>query len=159
MNTNSQMNNQDIKAAFSGLFDNRTEQDRRDDAAQLISFRYLSEVERLMGERGLTKRDLAKAIGTSASYITQLFRGDRLLNFGMLARLEAALDVTFIVEARQPAALPFVEYGYNDGQPTRPVRATHHSSWPFIGYSANPDTPYDYSDVSVETPTFLRQAA
>ena len=102
MNTNSQMNNQDIKAAFSGLFDNRTEQDRRDDAALLISFRYLSEVERLMGERGLTKRDLAKAIGTSASYITQLFRGDRLLNFGMLARLEAALDVAFVVEARQP---------------------------------------------------------
>lgn len=102
MTTNPLTTNQDIKAAFSGLFDNRTEQDRRDDAAQLLSFRYLSEVERLMVERGLTKRDLAKAVGASASYITQLFRGDRLLNFDMLARLESALDVTFVVEARQP---------------------------------------------------------
>lgn len=98
--------NEDIKAAFSGLFDNRTEQERRDDAAQMVSFRYLSEVERLMQERGLTKRDIAKAVGTSPSYITQLFRGDRLLNLDMLARLEAAFDVKFLIEARQSAALP-----------------------------------------------------
>ena len=92
-------NPEDIKAAFSSLFDNRTEQQQRDDAAQILSFRFLSEVERLMDEQGFTRRKLAELVGTSPSYITQLFRGDRLLNIDMLARFEQALGVQFVVDA------------------------------------------------------------
>lgn len=136
MNTNSLKTNQDIKDAFSGLFENRTEQERRDDAAQMLSFRYLSEVERLMQAYGMTKRRLAEAVGTSPSYITQLFRGDRLLNFDILARIEEALSVKFTVEARQPAALP-VEFDYNDAAlPPKPVRQLPTTSL-LTGYSTN----------------------
>lgn len=145
MNTNSLKTNQDIKAAFSGLFENRTEQERRDDAAQLLSFRFLSEVERLLTERGMTKRQLAEAVGTSASYITQLFRGDRLLNVDMLARLEEALSTKFFVEARQPAALP-IEFDYNDATiPKKPVRQTHSAS-PFLNYSINSSGVYSQNN-------------
>ena len=155
MNTNWN-NPEDIKAAFGGLFENRTEQERRDDAAQMLSFRYLSEVERLLHERGMTKRDLAVAVGTSPSYITQLFRGDRLLNFDMLARLEDALSVKFTVEARQPAALP-VEFDYNDAPlPTQPARQLHTAS-PFIIYSVNPYKAAEYNDAL--TATYLRQVS
>lgn len=86
---------EDIQAAFGGLFVNRTDEQQRDDAAQLLSFRFLSEVERLMQEKGFTKRKLAESVGTSPSYITQLFRGDRLLNIDMLARFEQVFGVRF----------------------------------------------------------------
>ena len=90
---------EEIKAAFGGLFNNRTEEQQREDAAQLLSFRLLSEVERVMNECGLTKRQLATSVGTSASYITQLFRGDRLVNITMLARFEQVLGVQFVARA------------------------------------------------------------
>jgi transcriptional regulator with XRE-family HTH domain len=37
-------------------------------------------------------------IGTSASYLTQLFRGDRLLNFRTIAKIEAALNIEFKIQ-------------------------------------------------------------
>lgn len=95
MNTNLRTP-EELKTAFSSLFNNRTEDQQREDAAQLLSFRLLSEVERLMTEQGLTKRQLATSVGTSASYITQLFRGDRLVNINMLARFEQVLGVQFV---------------------------------------------------------------
>ena len=103
MNTNLTSSN-DIKEVFSGLFTNRTEEERREDAAQLLSFRFLSEIERLMEERGLNKRKLAEAVGTSPSYITQLFRGDRLLNIDMMARFENALSIRFTTTGSEPSS-------------------------------------------------------
>lgn len=47
---------------------------------RMISFRFLSEVEKLSDEKNWNKKELAKNIGTSASYITQLFRGTKLIN-------------------------------------------------------------------------------
>ncbi|MBC8152429.1 MAG: helix-turn-helix transcriptional regulator [Bacteroidetes bacterium] len=92
---------EEIRAAFSALFANRTDQQQRDDDAQLLSFRFLSEVERIMQEQGFTRRKLAESVGTSPSYITQLFRGDRRLNMDMLARFEQVLGVQFVVSAGQ----------------------------------------------------------
>lgn len=158
MNTNSRMNDEDIKAAFGSLFENRTEQERREYAAQMLSFRYLSEIERLMQAFGMTKRRLAEMVGTSPSYITQLFRGDRLLNFDMLARMEEALSVKFTVEARQPEALP-VEFDYNDtGLPTKPVRNLHGLS-PFFSYPPDSDEVADYEDILIDNYTTYRYAS
>lgn len=105
MNTNL-TNPNDIKQAFGDLFANRTEEEQREDAAQLLSFRFLSEVERIMDERDLTRRKLAELVGTSSSYITQLFRGDRLLNIDMMARFEKALDIRFTATGSEPATQP-----------------------------------------------------
>ena len=96
---------EEIKAAFDGLFTNRTEEQHREDAAQLLSFRFLSEVERLMTERGLTKRQLATSVGTSASYITQLFRGDRLVNIDMLARFEQIMGIQFVTRVGESSVM------------------------------------------------------
>jgi len=104
MNTNLKTP-KEIKDAFAGLFDNRTEEQKQEDAAQLLSFRFLSEVERLMNERGLTRRQLASMVGTSASYITQLFRGDRLINMDILARFERVLEVRFVAGTSESAVV------------------------------------------------------
>lgn len=48
--------------------------------AHIHSLIYLSETEKAMDRKDWTKKRLAEEIGTFASYLTQLFRGDRFLN-------------------------------------------------------------------------------
>ena len=98
-------NTEEIQTAFEGIFDNRSDQQIREDAAQILSFRFLSEVERLMQNRGMSKRELAKAVGTSASYITQLFRGYRLVSIDMLARFEHVFDIQFAMATESSAVI------------------------------------------------------
>lgn len=108
------MSLREIKAALRRLRDEKTPAQRESAAAKLLSFRFLSEVEALAEARGLTRRALAQALGTSPSYITQLYRGDRLLNLTMAARLERVLEVQFHVKAVVPRV--------NTPAETHPVR-------------------------------------
>lgn len=77
---------------FEKLFSLSSE-DKIEERAQMISFLFLSEFEKVLVERGWTKKHLAKRIGTSPSFLTQLFRGDRLLSLKMIAKIEQALNV------------------------------------------------------------------
>ena len=79
------------------LFENKKEKDEYN--AQMISYRILSEVERVCEERKLKKKDLAEKIGTSKSYITQLFRGNKSINTTVMAKFEDALEITFSIKA------------------------------------------------------------
>ena len=92
----------EIKAALRRLRDERTPAQLEAAAARLLSFRFLSEVERLTDEQGLKRGALARALGTSPSYVTQLYRGDRMLNLNMAARMERVLGVQFQVRAVVP---------------------------------------------------------
>lgn len=58
---------------------------------------FMVEVEKAMEMRGMTKKELATKVGTSASYITQLFRFDKMVNMEMLAKMKIALDIEFII--------------------------------------------------------------
>jgi transcriptional regulator with XRE-family HTH domain len=98
---------EEIKAALRQLRDEKTVDEQDEAAAYSIAFNFLSEVETLMDEQGLTRRALAEAVGTSPSYITQLFRGDRVLNLLMAARMQRVLGIQFKVKAMRP--LPIAE--------------------------------------------------
>src|SRR5690554_4388087 len=67
---------------------------------RMINYRFLSIIDEKMDELDLSKKDLAEAIGTSASYVTQLFRGDKILNLSTLAKLQNALNVKFKISDR-----------------------------------------------------------
>ncbi len=97
---------EEIKAALRQLRDEKTVDEQDEAAAHSIAFNFLSEVETLMDEQGLTRRALAEAVGTSPSYITQLFRGDRILNLLMAARMQRVLGVLFKVKAMRPLPIP-----------------------------------------------------
>ena len=58
---------------------------------------FLSEIEKVCEERGLLKKDLAGMIGTSPSYITQLFRGNKIINLETIAKIILALNIKFEV--------------------------------------------------------------
>jgi transcriptional regulator with XRE-family HTH domain len=67
--------------------------------AQMLMFSFLSEVERFQEMQDINKKGLAEKIRTSASYITQLFRGNKPLNFDTLAKIQKALKIKFKISA------------------------------------------------------------
>ena len=65
---------------------------------RMIMYRFLSEVERLAEENDLNKKQLATLIDTSPSFITQLFRGNKIINLQMIAKFQHAFDGVFDVK-------------------------------------------------------------
>jgi len=92
---------EEIRSEFQKLFE-KSPEEQVEHRAQMLSWIFLSEAQKVMDQKGWTRKQLAKEIGTSASYLTQLFRGDRLLNFKTVAKIEAALDIEFEVVSLRP---------------------------------------------------------
>lgn len=90
-----------VAPGFESLFAHKSEEEALEHEARMIMARFLSEMEKVASEKKLKKADIAKAIGTSASFITQLYRGDKLINLTTLAKLQVAYDFTFEVKAKE----------------------------------------------------------
>jgi len=86
-----------VQGAFDSLFEFSDEKDRNEIDAKAIMARFLSELEPVIEKRGLKRKALAEMIGTSPSYLTQLYRGHKLINLLTLAKLERELDVRFSI--------------------------------------------------------------
>lgn len=94
------MNKKEIKKSFDDIFNNSSSQDNIEHETQMLMFRFLSEVERVAEERGVKNRkDLANLVGISASYLTQLFRGNKKLNFETVAKFQKTLNIVFEIKA------------------------------------------------------------
>jgi transcriptional regulator with XRE-family HTH domain len=70
-------------------------EDKIEQDAQMLMFGFLSEIEKFSALKGFTRKELAKRIGTSPSYLTQVWRGDKPLNFVTIARFQQVLNITF----------------------------------------------------------------
>ena len=95
---NSYIKNETQKAFLNAL----TSIDTKDDLdyeKRMVMYRILSEVERVADEKKINRKELARLIGTSASYITQLFRGTKIINVDTIAKLQKALGITFEIKA------------------------------------------------------------
>ncbi|MDB5246423.1 MAG: helix-turn-helix domain protein [Segetibacter sp.] len=97
---NTKLNNIQVNPEFDDLFSFESKEDKTEHDARMISYRFLSEVEKICEEKNIKKKDLAEALGTSRSYITQLFRGNKQVNTYILAKLEDALDISFEINAK-----------------------------------------------------------
>lgn len=95
MSTISYLNNMEFKRAVASI-DEKV--DLQHDS-RMVMYRFLSEVERMSDEKGYSRKLLAQLIGTSASYITQLFRGNKTINIETIAKFQRVFDVTFEVKA------------------------------------------------------------
>ncbi|GAA0551594.1 helix-turn-helix domain-containing protein [Chitinophaga japonensis] len=89
-----------LKANFDNALAFSSEEEAMQHQAHMLAFCFLSEVERYQQMQGLNRKMLAEKINTSASYITQLFRGDKLPNLEILAKMQKALNIQFQVTAR-----------------------------------------------------------
>lgn len=94
MSTNSK--SEKIKEQFDSIFNNKTTEEELKLDSYLLMASFLSEIELVLENRGIAKSSLAKQIGTSGSYLTQVFNGDKPLNFATLAKIQKALDILFV---------------------------------------------------------------
>jgi ribosome-binding protein aMBF1 (putative translation factor) len=96
-------NNEEIKKSFDQLFDQLSEKDKIENQAAVLMFRFLSLVEDRCKEFGWNRRKLSEEVGTSASYISQLFRGNKLANLIILAKFQQVLGIEFEISSNVSA--------------------------------------------------------
>ena len=96
----------EIETAFKTMLSFDNEQDQLELDAKIIMAKFLEKVQEISTQKGLKKKDLAEKIGTSASYITQLYRGHKLLNLMTLAKFQRALDIEFEVSIKGTEQIP-----------------------------------------------------
>lgn len=97
---NTKLRNLKINPEFQDLFSFESQKDKIQHNADMISFRILSEVEKVCDEKKIKKKELAEMINSSRSYITQLFRGSKHVNTVLLGKLEEALDISFEIKVK-----------------------------------------------------------
>ncbi|MBS1754728.1 MAG: helix-turn-helix transcriptional regulator [Ferruginibacter sp.] len=119
MSTN--YNNPDeIKSLYSSnFFSNKKTHSEVKHLAQMLMYRFLSEIEKITDERKIVRKELAKQIGVSASYLTQLYRGVKPLNIETLAKIELVLDFRFDIKAIEKSLLEVndaTEFNWNEEQ-------------------------------------------
>lgn len=96
------------KNTLRDLFVNPGADEKLHQAEYMLMASYLSEIERIQKKRDhqMTRKELATRIGTSASYLTQVFRGDKPLNFRTLAKIQEALNIRFLITVFDTQAVP-----------------------------------------------------
>lgn len=126
MDTNIEAKAKSKLKSFDDGFDLEFERD-------MISFRFLSIIDEIMEDQNISKSELAEMIGTSASYITQLFRGSKLVNVTLLAKLQEALGFKFEVSNSSAKEKQTVsnEYKYWGSKPA--------AGWKIYTRQATPD--------------------
>lgn len=61
--------------------------------AKLLASKFLSEVKDISEAKKINRKELAKLIGTSPSYLTQLYRGTKIMNLITLCKIKKVLDL------------------------------------------------------------------
>jgi transcriptional regulator with XRE-family HTH domain len=89
----------EVKAKFKAIAAPLGEKEAIQGDAFMLMASYLSEIERLQHEQELNRGELAKKINVSSSYLTQVFRGNKPLNFETIAKINKALNIRFQVTA------------------------------------------------------------
>lgn len=65
----------------------------------MLSLVFISQIEEEMEKQNLTRAELSRMVGASKSYFTQLWRGDKVLNMEMIAKIQIALKIKFTIKA------------------------------------------------------------
>jgi transcriptional regulator with XRE-family HTH domain len=89
----------EIKDRFNSIENRKSDEEKIKHDEYILMANFLSEIERVQKERDFKRNKLAELIKTSASYLTQVFRGDKPLNFHTLAKIQRVLNIRFVVTA------------------------------------------------------------
>ncbi|MGS0524846.1 hypothetical protein ACU8V7_06260 [Zobellia nedashkovskayae] len=95
----SEKNIQNLETAFDSIFNNQ--EIDYDIEAKVIASKLLSEISEITDKNNLNRKMIAELIGTSASYLTQLYRGNKLLNFVTLAKLKDKLNLSVEIKIKE----------------------------------------------------------
>ena len=102
MNMNYEAKSRNTQERFKRIMDSLTESEKIESDSFILMSSFLSLIEIVQEEKGITRKELASLIKTSPSYLTQVFRGDKPLNFITLAKIQRELGIRFTVGVKQP---------------------------------------------------------
>lgn len=88
-----------FQTGWSKVLNELTEEESIEIKACVLALQFLGLVDKKMKETGMTKKELADLIGTSSSFLTQLFRGDRKPSWEILAKMALVLGLDFNVNS------------------------------------------------------------
>ena len=86
-----------IKKEWDALLNNMSREDLISSKADVLALQFLEIVDQKMEQENISKKELAQKVETSASFITQLFRGARKPNRKVLAKMSLELGIEFKV--------------------------------------------------------------
>ncbi len=98
MNTKSKKNVKELVENIKNSLNTISEEDQIDIEASVLMLNFLAEIENIQKIKGIDRMSLAKSINISPSYLTQVFSGNKPLNFKTLAKIQKALNIRFEVK-------------------------------------------------------------
>jgi transcriptional regulator with XRE-family HTH domain len=98
MNTKPSKNVKEIVENIKHSLNTISEEDQIDIEASVLMLNFLAEIENIQKIRSIDRMSLAKSINVSPSYLTQVFSGNKPLNFKTLAKIQKALNIRFEVK-------------------------------------------------------------
>ncbi|UEG49261.1 helix-turn-helix transcriptional regulator [Ferruginibacter lapsinanis] len=99
MNMKLSNKSQEIKEKIRLLLTEQNEIEGIKHDALILMSGYLSEIDRLSEIAVINRGELAEKIKVSPSYLTQVFRGNKPLNFETIAKIQRALNIKFNISA------------------------------------------------------------
>ncbi len=85
----------EMQNEFDSIFNFENKEDKWEVEAKILASKFLSIIQKELEKNDGNRKELAESIGTSASYITQLFRGNKYPNFLTLAKIKDVLNIDF----------------------------------------------------------------
>ena len=90
------MNKENLNEKLNSLM-SMSEEDKLDVDKRVLSSRFLSEIQKHLDDEGVLRKDFAKIMGTTPSFITQLFRGNKVVSMEFLAKAQKELGINFYI--------------------------------------------------------------
>lgn len=80
------------------IFNKKDIQQEVEFETNMLALAFLSEIEKEADQQGIKRKELAAMVGTSASYITQIMRGNKVPNLKILTALGMAVGKKFDIK-------------------------------------------------------------
>jgi transcriptional regulator with XRE-family HTH domain len=122
------MNKGIVEKSFEDLSNSISESDKIIIETRLLMYSFLSEIDKITRERGINRKELAELAGVSASYLTQLYQGKKIINLQLLTRIKKALNIDFkigIIHSDEKVKKDFPDISIVQIAQTGGKRATH----------------------------------
>ncbi|HEX2866932.1 MAG TPA: helix-turn-helix domain-containing protein [Ignavibacteriales bacterium] len=99
--TSNKMDEQEIEKKMEDLlsFENSAEVEEFDEI--VFHLRVMNEIKDVLKKKNWNKKKLADELGTTQSYISQLFSANKLVNTKLIGKLERVLKIRFNVEVEE----------------------------------------------------------
>ena len=92
------MKENNIKSEFDEILSFGDDNEKLSHDAMMLSLKFISEInELLQNQNKMPKKDLASLLDISPSFVSQLFNGDKKLNFDLLAKFQNILNAEFCI--------------------------------------------------------------